>query len=265
MASRISIHELSGVEQPGVWVSPQAYGSELPSAEEVRFVIERSASGLWSAAIRGFNGGEPIDLLPAGDREFNARAGGVEDKAFEFFDQVLEVSPEETDTFQEIVRQPEARKGMLVQVLEAEQPGVWDMLSPAEYNEYDSFGQLVYNNPDEAALSWGDFTGDPANGVVSAGGYAGYVLNKAKPSRVLQNGPLFYVAPLDKSQGVRVSSIRERTSYFPKVAELASPLTPENESALASLREAFEFGLDPLVKETESPLTAQIHGYTHTN
>jgi hypothetical protein len=241
MPDRLRLN-MEGLEGAGHWVEAPGYGYELPPAEQIGYLITKTDSGSMSLAVRGYREGEEMPLTTDGEGRMAVTEGEARYPVLSR-GVVMPVGDEDYERYREAVRLPEEDKGWLIQVLEQQKQGRFDLLGPAEYNDYDSFAQLVYGNPRQVALRWGSFGHfEDEDAETSAGGYAGYKLKAAIGAYVLNTGPLYAVVPYESSQrrhGIIASSIDERTiSNYPTLAQQTAEFSEADQTELDDLAEA---------------------------
>jgi len=242
------------------WVAAEDYGGNPLSPEQNRFVLERTASGLWSVAVRGYHDGEPVELALGKNNHMqqmlNDGSNGAE--VFGFADEVHQIASDEVDEYMSRVTEPEDREGLLVQILEQQREGVWDLTAPAEYNDYDSFATLTLVEPGQSVLQWGTFGGDIYTGNYSAGGHTGYNLDNPVLVKLVKNDSALGISPyLSSKSGLQTDSLRQRVMKWPTRTIHMREITDGDRTLATSLRESFEYGLDPIAVRSE-PLTASI-------
>lgn len=227
MADRLRVEAVLETEGAGAWVSAPQYGTELPDPERATYLLTRTATGAFGMAIRGYSQGDPLVGVVAADKTLGVTVGDKAYDAIGFFDNVMAVdTDDDRERYAAHMQLPEEQRSrLLLHVLEQSQEGAWNLLQPAEYNDYDSAGRLVFISPELVTLASGKF-GEP-DGVSSYAGFGGYKLNPPKSAKVVEDGPLFNIVPHDSSaRGMVVSAIHERISSLPTMVTSAGELTP---------------------------------------
>lgn len=264
MAERLNVWEINKTGNAGAWVSAPEYGGELPESDQTKFLVTRTANGLWTAAIRGYREGEALhaEVASASKSLLGVEVDGTVYHAFGHTDAMMPVTDEQRGFYDAIVKSPEVQRDLLAQVLEQEDAGVWAILGPAEYNLYDSYAELSISDADHVGLRWGSFTGGADTGSSSEGGFSGYMLGDAIAARTQHNGPLHRVAPLDSSaHGLFANSLVDRIKQFPTRASLTRELTEDDAIKLQYLGDAFEFG-GQTSAALEEPALSVIHRHS---
>lgn len=238
MADILRIDAVLETEGAGAWVSAPEYGNDLPVAEDATFLLTRTTAGALSMAVRGYNGGEPlVGVTDSGSSNLGVQVGSKTYDAIRAFANLISVGDEERERYAEAIRLPEEpRNALLLHVLEQEKQGVWDLLNPAEYNDYDSAGQLVFISLGLVTHARGRF-GEP-DGDSSYAGFGGYKLDAPEPAKILKDGPEFKIVPHHEGSAYRggvVSAIHERITSYPTRVIHAAEVTPEMIEAAEAL------------------------------
>lgn len=197
-SQRRTVSELGGIERPSFWVSESYDGHAPESPEDVRFALQRSASGLWTVAVRGYNGGDPITAqVSEDDSDVRIQVGDRSYIAIEGNRPLHEVPEDLEDDYFSAMYDPEPATNLLVQVLEEERAGVFSILPTT-----DRVGQLIMESPKQAALCWK--LHDPEA--------------KFLPISIEHIGPEFHFVSRNGDKLAKFSSLTERTNYHTSFA-----------------------------------------------
>ena len=206
MSDRIQMRELAETDEAGIWVDAGEYGTDLPSETGARFVLQRTAKGLWNLAVRGYNSGEQLESVVTRAGELAVKVGDSHYPTLDQHHGVIPVDPDTAEEYMEAVKLPETLQGLLVQVLEnaaeRKQSG-WNVMGPAEYNDYDTFARLVIFGEGTAGLAWQE----------------GEVFGFPLTSEIVQEGPNYQIRPYDRRvRCLSTSAVADRVANYPTQA-----------------------------------------------
>lgn len=210
--------------------------AEPAKSEHAVFVVERTAKGALAVAFRGIQNGEfhqveNIDLglvLDHGTNQEQVVVGArvIGDATLKG---LLEVH--NPDEYLAKIAEPELRRDKLVHVLEDPTEGIYTLLGPAEYNDYDVFGTMTVVDPDTVTCFWGSSPVDYSE----TGSHV--------PMKIEHRGFHHFAVPLTKGHyPFHVNSFKQRLASYPILVG-HSPLTDEAVLAAFYARDAFEAGV----------------------
>lgn len=211
------LHEALRENKPGVWVNAAPDGEALPAEDELRFIVRGTVEHLWRLAIIGYNAGHEIDVLSVGgDKRLFIKLPGsyypledaypaVEDP----HEPIIPVQGLQLAAYRNAVTKKRAGPELLVDVLEQERFGVWELESPnpAGHALVDRF---YYNHSGGGEISYRHRRWQSEETYYS----------KPTPVKLLQTGPEFYFeTELPRLKDLRVSSLAGRTTLTPVTAQ----------------------------------------------
>lgn len=219
--TRHNVGKLESLTGPGLWVSEEGQSQAPEPVERARYVFERTASGLVQVAVRGYNGGEPMDVSSDRDHNATVHVNGRPYIAVEADRPMHEVPLDDADAYLDAMYEDDVRPNLLVGVLEQEAAGVFTVL-PSSGPNNNRTGQLIIESHKRAAICWDYF--DPSAEFV--------------PMNIEHDGPLFHFVSARDGWLATYNSMVERTSYFPTEAVLERDiLAPGIEEDIAFLNQ----------------------------
>lgn len=200
MAEVISFNTMLREPEPGVWAGEVE--RVLPETiDHTQYIVERSASGLWSISLRGYNGGEPLDIQGGLGAGFWQGQDETKCQVVSPHNRFVAVPPESANEYQQAMTQPEARDNLLAQLLECRAEGVWDVRRSRAGEEYRAGGLLIVL-PDGSLAFRRDTSVESDN-------------DQVEPVTVDRVGPRFTLTFAEPGESWVVNSIRERTTREP--------------------------------------------------
>src|SRR3989344_695105 len=214
-----SLHKAIEREGSGTWVNAQRYGNEPPQDREVRYILKKTCNDLWRLAIRGYNEGEELNAVVTGDNSVYAHVGTKYYGALDDYypPALFQVDDEELDRYAELVKQPREGNDLLVEVLEEERLGSWEIWTPGPPDDYYPCDRFDYTRPDGGKVAYRTF--DEKNEK--------WYYTKPTPVNIWRNGPEYNFNPRKRRpiSSLAVSSLVERTTRTPAYVK---PFTPQD-------------------------------------
>ena len=250
--STVRMFEAVREEGTGLWVGVNQYGEELPAETEAKFIVQRTAKGLWRVAVRGYNEGEFFTAVVNNNGEVAAQLDDRHYTAMDSYQMLSAVDDETMQRYEAAIKGKEDEdRGLLLNVLESKKQGLWSVSGPAGYNSYEEFAQLLYGDPSQVGLSWGEWREWNDNN----NDQSDYHLKKLVAAQVLVDGPEYHVRPYDnRVRGVRASAIADRVRRFPFAANLVRDLTDADAITLRYMNDEFAYGSPRIEAPQANPL-----------
>lgn len=190
------------------WVNAPRYGEEVPVEGELRFILRKTPSDLLHIAIRGYNEGEELKAVAVGGRpsiyaEVDGRYYAATD---DHFQQLLPVTKAQYNNYRDAVTQPRQGEELLVDILEQEKNGAWEVWSPGATDDFpydkieledDMNGTIAYRRWSKKRKEW--------------------EYSKDHPFTIFQDGPEYVFQPRKPRpiKPLKVSSLLDRTIESP--------------------------------------------------
>ncbi len=149
------ITEIGEKEVSAYWVNAPLHGNETPDSSGAKFVLEKRGDGSMTLAVKGYDGGRRQEAMVIDDR-LSVVINNEMYPVLDFTARALPIDLGEYAEYMRSISEPEREsEKLLIQVLERRTSGVWTLLSPGLYNDYDSFAELSYLDPNHIGLRWG--------------------------------------------------------------------------------------------------------------
>jgi hypothetical protein len=216
----ITAKDILNNNKGGVFVPPEIDGGGLPSPEDARYMLEKTAAREWSMRVRGFRDGALLKL--EGDTVrystsslYIAEDGATRTPLITTTTPLILVNGLTECRYHAAAQEPEARDDLAVQVLEAGEDGIFDLLE-TDGEEYHPFARFVYDGAKLGTLATYRVTTDPAFRTESG---LGYKQGDPHPVSVEHKGDIFTLEALDAGESLALNAISQRVISNPLLAE----------------------------------------------
>jgi len=233
MQERLKLTDLTELDGAGLWVGAEEYSASLPAEDEVKYLIHKTQKGLWSIAIRGFNGGIDTPAEVNYDGKIDLIIDGDNYPAIGYFESMYAIDSTKMEAYDEAIREPEIRDDLLIQVLENNRHGVWNILSPVDLDVYEETAQLLINDTNRVGINLGHWSNEAET---ASKGKVTYIFEDTVAASLIIDGPIFRIKPeIDDDREIVLSSITERIQAWPYAVKKLRNLNKKDKLKLDNL------------------------------